>query len=61
MDVLFLGVHVIMLIILIVLINGLVKRKLNAHYVKMFGIQLKQQNNERNDLMRYFDVIFICL
>jgi hypothetical protein len=46
MDVPFLGVLAIMLIILIVSINGQVKRKLNALYVKMYGPLSKLLNNE---------------
>ena len=46
MDVQFHGDHVIMLIILIVLINGQVKKKLNVLFVKIFGQLSKQQDND---------------
>ena len=46
MDVQFHGDHVIMLTILIVLINGQVKKKLNVLFVKIFGQLSKQQDND---------------
>lgn len=41
------GAPVIMLIIPTVLINGRVRRKLNAHSARMCGILLKLQSNDR--------------
>ena len=46
MDVQFHGDHVIMLTILIVLINGQVKKKLNVLFVKIYGQLSKQQDND---------------
>lgn len=48
-DVLFLGELVIMHIILIVLLNGLIRRKLSVRYVRVYGILSRLQNSERND------------
>lgn len=47
-DVPYHGDHVTMLIILIVLINGQDRRKLNVRYVRILGIRSKLRNNERN-------------
>lgn len=45
-DVLYLGELVIMHIILIVLLNGLIRRKLSALYVRVYGILSRLLNNE---------------
>lgn len=44
--VLYRGVHAITLIILTASADGLVKRKIHAHYVKKLGQQLKQQKSD---------------
>lgn len=45
-DVLYLGELVIMHIILIVLLNGLIRRKLSVRYVRVYGILSRLLNNE---------------
>lgn len=45
-DVLYLGELVIMHIILIVLLNGLIRRKLSVLYVRVYGILSRLLNNE---------------